>query len=79
MLKKEYKIVESELFAITQKKPRKIDRILKAFHRACFITNIIGGWISSGIELSYQNGEISHIFVNKYKALNKLNSLNLDI
>ena len=79
VLKKEYKIAESTLFVITQKQARKIERILKAFHRACFITNIIGGWISSGIELSYQNGEISHIFVNKYKALNKLNSPNLDI
>ena len=71
-MKKHYKIAQSYLFTKDQKKARKIEKIIKAFYTACFPPIILAGWKASGIDISYTNGNIDKISLNRTRVIAKL-------
>lgn len=61
IMKRSYKVSRSHLFDKEQKKARKIEKIIKAFHTASYSPIIIAGWKASGIEFTFKNGNITDI------------------
>lgn len=72
IMKKEYKNIQASLFPKGHKTARKIEKILKGIYIAGFPTSIIAGWIEAGFDLAYENGEISHVYINRNKVLTKI-------
>lgn len=71
-MKIHYKNYQSELFSKDQKRPKKIEKVLRSFHDSIFPPIIINGWIEGGIDFTIANGKIENISVNRTRVLSKL-------
>ena len=72
IMKKSYKLYEPTLFTKEQKMPKKIEKFLKAYHIASFQTNIYSGWKQSGFDLTFSNGSVQYISLNRMRVISKL-------
>lgn len=71
-MKMHYKICESSLFHKDSKMACKIEKILKAYYFSCFPTIIMAGWIESGFDLIYSNGNIKYYSFDRNRVISKL-------
>ena len=72
IMKKHYKFCRSQLFQGNNRKAQKIERILKSYYTASFPTIIYSGWKASGIDITFENGNITKISINKNRVIEKL-------
>lgn len=72
VMKRSFRLSRSYLFTKDQKRAQKIERVMKAFHAASFPPIIIAGWKASGIDMTFKDGNIISIALNRSRVLSKI-------
>lgn len=72
-MKTYYRNSKTQLFSEDARKmAKKVEKIIKAFHFASYNGNIFSGWEECGIQLHFNNGNVSKATINRAKVLAKL-------
>ena len=72
-MKTYYRNSVAQLFSSSDRKmAKKVEKILKSFYQATYKSNIFSGWNESGIEITFTNGNVDKIEVNRSKVLIKV-------
>lgn len=72
-MKTYYRNNKAQLFHGTERKmAKKVEKIIRAFYNATYCGNIFSGWEESGLSITFQNGNVVGVSINRAKVLAKL-------
>jgi hypothetical protein len=70
--KKEYRISGEGKTDLVEKISKKIERILKSWHRACYRGNIIASWRAGGFVYTFRGGAMVEVAINRTLMTTKI-------
>jgi hypothetical protein len=72
--KHEHRICGKTQTELQEKLSRKIERILKAWHRACYRRNVLAAWKSGGFGHGFRGGMVVRVTINPAMMAMKISS-----
>jgi hypothetical protein len=75
-MKKEYKQSANckASRSLEEKLAQKIERVVRAWHRACFIETVLAAWRGAGFVYEWNDGAFQKIHINPTLLMSKLSA-----